>query len=472
MKVSRRTAVLALAAVVLALIAALHALSPPEVAVAGVRRGDLEDVLSAPGVVEALQATVAPRMIGRVEALLVDEGDHVEAGDLLARLESAEQRAALMEREAALRVANHQVARSTVALEQERAASRARIARAGAAEEAARARLQALRAGERRQEIESARQAVAAAEAEAELSASNAERIDELLTEGAVSRAEADAARARLAAARASLRTAREHLALIEEGARAEEIEAAEADLAAAEAGAAEAEAAAGGVAVLERTLEAARSGVEQARAAVAIAASQLAETQVVAPISGWIGRRYRDVGDLAAPQSPLFLISDSDNVWVTAEVDEEDLALVREGQAVEVDAEALPQPVAGQIVEIGPVAVPRGLQQTRAKIVRCRIVLKEEAEVLRPGMEVDVSARAMLAEDTLLAPSEAVMNADGESFALVVEGGVAGRRGVEVGRRTYREVEIRSGVREGDEVVVSGGSDLPDNSRVKVKRD
>ena len=48
--------------------------------------------------------------------------------------------------------------------------------------------------------------------------------------------------------------------------------------------------------------------------------------------------------------------------------------------------------------MEVGAVAVPRGLQQVRAKIVRCKIRLEDGLDVLRPGMEVDVTAQATLA--------------------------------------------------------------------------
>jgi RND family efflux transporter MFP subunit len=292
------------------------------------------------------------------------------------------------------------------------------------------------------------------------------------LKEGAVSRAEADAARVRLTAASAALRTAREKLALLEEGARAEEIEAAEAELAAAEAVVREAEAAADTVQVLQRSLEAARARLEQATAAVAAAASTLDETRVVAPISGWVGRRYSDVGDLAGPQAPLFLISDNDNLWVTAEVDEEDLALVHAGQAVEVTAEALGVPAEGEVVEVGAVAVPRGLQQVRAKIVRCKIWLTDGSDVLRPGMEVDVTGQATLAKGVLLAPSEAIQNRDGQDFVFVLDSNVVHHREVTVGRRTYREVEIASGLQEGDLVIVGGAADLEEGARVAAQRD
>jgi RND family efflux transporter MFP subunit len=292
------------------------------------------------------------------------------------------------------------------------------------------------------------------------------------LAEGAVARADADAALARLDASRAALRAAEEELALVEAGARAEQIAAAEGQWQAAKADSAAARAAAGQIAVLERSLQAARAAAEQAQAAVAGARSLLAETEITAPISGWVGRRYLDVGDVAAPGTPLFLITDNDRLWVTAEVDEEDLALVRRGQNVEVTAEALAEPLPGKVAEVGPVAVSRGLEQVRAKIIRCKVVLEHGRELLKPGMEVDVSARTTLARRVLLAPSDAVVESEGKAFVRLVTQDIIRRRQVTPGRSNYQETEITAGLSEGDLVVVAGGEDLDDGRRVTVRRE
>jgi RND family efflux transporter MFP subunit len=469
MKITRRLAVGMVAALGLIALVAYGVTRRPVVQVVPVRRGDLTASLSATGVVESLQAAVAPKFVGRVEEVLVEEGDRVEVGQTLARLAAAQELAALRERQASLEAAKAQAARAAAALAQERSASTARIARAQAALKAAQARLQELKSGSRPQEVERARQAVAAAEAEAALAAADYERIRELHEQGAISRAEADRARTQSTRAESALGEARQQLSLLEEGARAEQITAAESGVVAAEAELAAAKAAAGQVEVLERSLAAARAAVLQAEAAVAAAASVAAEAGLQAPISGRVARRYVDAGDLAGPQSPAFLITGAGKVWVTAEVDEEDLALVYEGQRVEVTAESLAEPVPGTVAQVGAAAFARGLQQVRAKIVRCRIRLDGENELLRPGMEVDVHGSRTLAQDALVIPLEAIVESSERRSVFVVAGGAAARQEITVGRRTYREVEVTSGLSEGDEVVVSGTGDLRDGQRVRA---
>ena len=467
----RRWLLLAAAAVVVTLIIWKKA-SPLAVEVASVSRGDLVDMLSATGVVEAAQTTVAPKVVGRIEAILVDEGEQVGRGQVLARLDATDLRAALAQTEAERASAGADVARLATALAQEKRASPARIARAQAVEAAARARLDEVRAGPRPQDIRSAREAVVVARAERDLAASDLARVRRLFDAGAVAEADLDAARARSEAAEARLRAAQERLDLLEEGARAEQIAAAQAEWEATQAALAEAQAAAGQVEVLAHSLEAAEARVSAAAAAVTAARSTLAEAEITAPISGHVGRRYLDVGDLTGPTSPVFLISDGRNLWVTAEVDEEDVHLVRQGQQVEVGAESLAKPLTGTISEVGAVAVPRGLQQVRAGIVRCKVLLAGGAGLLRAGMEVDVSAQTKLASQVLVIPAEAVIDSQDESFALVVSGGVIARRSIETGLRTFREVEVRSGLKEGEEVIVGADPELREGSRVRAARD
>lgn len=440
---------------------------PTPVTVATVERGDLVAELAATGVVDGYQAQVAPEVSGRVVAVLVEEGESVRVGQVLARLDSTQPRAALGQARAALAAAQADRQRATSALATERRASAARIATAQAQLATARARLRDLQAGARPQEITQARQAVAAAQAEADLAAQDQRRAESLYEQGAISRQQLDQARARLASAQATLRQAEANLSQVQAGARAGEIEAAAAVVRTAEAELAAARAAAGQVQVLEQTLAAAQAAVSQAAAALQAAADTLAKTVITSPVNGRVARRFADVGDLATPGNPLFAITDPRHQWVTAEVDEEDVAFVYQGQHVQISAEALPAPIGGTVREVGPAAVPRDITQVRARIVRTRVELDHPSDLLRPGMEVDVNGSRVLARDVLLAPLDALVQQGNRYSVWVVQRGRAYRRPVTVGHRSYEQAEVLTGLAAGDRVVVSGSEGLRPGRRV-----
>jgi RND family efflux transporter MFP subunit len=390
---------------------------PPAVQVARVERGDLSDQLAATGTVEAPQATVTPRVIGKVEAIYAHEGDTVQTGQLLTRLESAQQRAAVAAQQAQLAAAQREVARLGAALAQERAAAPARVAQAEAV--------------------------LKSAQAQASLASQNYERANRLFAGGAISRQELDRTRTALDAAQQDVRAAQAALSQARVGSQ---------------------------VSTLEQSLKAAQAAVAQAQAGLTAARSELAQTEVRAPISGRIGRRYLDVGDLAGPTSPVYLIVANRPLWVTAEIDEEDIALVRVGLPVQVEAEGLAAPVPGRIVDIGPVAVPRGLPQVRARVVRARVELERTPPELTPDMNVDITATVVLTRNALLVPLDAITTEDGRSSVWVVTDGRVRRRQIGVGRRTFRMAEVTKGLREGERVATSGLEPLREGRRVRVR--
>ena len=156
------------------------------------------------GNVDIREVDLAFRVSGRLQSMHFDEGDNVEAGQLLAELDALPYQEAL-------------------------AVARARVAQASA-------QVDKLRAGTRPQEIARVRAAVTQAQAAYSNAESEFQRISGLLETGASSVKARDAAQARRDAAAAGLDSAREALALAKEGFRSEDIAAAEADLAAARA--------------------------------------------------------------------------------------------------------------------------------------------------------------------------------------------------------------------------------------------
>ena len=464
--------ILALLVVAAAILALWLATRPPAVTVVAARQGDLVAALSATGVVETPTAQVAPTVVGRISALYVREGERVKAGQLLARLAVPELQAAVRQVQAELQAARAEAASLRSSLRQQQATSRASIEQAQAQVRASLSRLQELQAGSRPQQVRQAEEALASARADLDLAQAQFERAQALLAQGAISQADLDQARARLATANAQAARAEQELSLVRQGPRREEIAAARAQVQAAEAQARAIRAAAGEAQVLADRLRAAQARVQQAEAALAQAESRQAEAEVRSPITGRVGRRYLDVGDLAGPTAPILLAADNDRLWVVAEVDEEDVELLHPGQRVAVSAEALPRPLSGTVIEVGAAAVPRGPELVRARIVRSRIRLDQASALLRSGMDVDISSRAVLARNVILVPVAAVNVRRGRAYVWVVRQGRAEQREVEAGRRTYETMAITSGLRAGDLVVVTGQAGLRSGGRVAIRQE
>ena len=512
---------------------------PSRVTVAEVHSAPLEGEWSATGYVECRTAEVSAAEAGRLVAVTVREGDPVQAGQILARLSGLSEAAGVQASQEGVHAASAQADASRAALDEavrlqrnhvdhanaDLAAARARLqqmqatqgqnrsvveARVNAAQagrEAAQAQLQDLLAGARPEELAQAEAALTAAEATATRTRADLQRQEDLYRQSAISRQALDDAKEASARAEAARQQAAEALRLLHAGARPEQIAAARAQVRSAEAQVAVAEGDLAGLAVDARRVEEATAAVraaeasrdealsgavhletlrndaraDVARTAQSLAALQqaravLAERTLVAPFAGFIGRRFLDPGAVASPSQPILSVVEAGHAWVSAEVDEQDLAPVRPGGAVVLSAPGYPDRVfQGEVERLGTEAVPQTEVRTGTRIVRVRISLRPtpptERALLKPGMQVHVSGSAVLSPQALLVPNDAVQTDDQGSFVFVVAQNHVHRRAVRAGYATGSETEILAGLHSGEQVVVAGKEGLQEGALVTVER-
>lgn len=211
--------------------------------------------------------------------------------------------------------------------------------------------------------------------------------------------------------------------------------------------------------AISQSEYDRAKSAWESARAAVARARAELGFMRLQAPAEGRIIRRDGEVGQLIAANQPVFWLSCCAPLRISAEVDEEDIALVRPGQKVLIRADAFPGEVfEGRVQAITPKGDPI------ARSYRVRIEFSEKTPLLI-GMTAENNIVARETKDALLVPSTAVS----EGRVWVVENGRLARRKVGVGARGPEQTEIESGVAEGDLVVVRPDASLKEGAPARA---
>lgn len=443
---------------------------PPAVRTAEVFRGDLVLDLSSTGVVEGNVADISARIVGRIDEILVEEGDEVESGQVVAMLDSSELQADVDRAQAAVSSASAQAAAASQSLNAERSQANSQLAGAQAALSAARARLAEVEAGARPQEIAQAQAAVDQAASQARIAQADLERARQLYEQGAISRSQLDQAVTAADVAQANLQAARERLALVREGARSEQIDAARAEVRAAEAGVAQARSAFDLVRAREEEVRAAQAQARQAQSALEAAQARLALATIRSPITGTIVRRHVEQGETVAPQQPILTAARNEPIWVTAEVDQEDVAAVEVGQQVRITLDAYPGRYAeGTVTDVSPVAVPKEVGRVRARVVRARISVDESDIPLRPGIEVYIDGSRRVAEDVILVPNEAVLRLGDEDIVYVIEGQYVHRRTIVTGLSSFDYTIVEQGLNIGEEVAISNLDDLSDGMRVRV---
>jgi len=468
----KRPATIIIAILILAALVYLLVPRPAVIDAVEVVRGDLNAELSATGIVESDLADVAPKIVSPITRLLVQEGETVRQGQALALLDRSDLLPQVDEARAALSAAEKDLSRAKQAVRIQAKQSSASVARAEAAARASEAELADLEKGPRPQEIAQAKNAVDQARAEADRAKADLRRAHALHERGAIAAQELDAARTGADVAHAGLQAAQEQLDLLKQGARPDAIEAARAQVAAAKAGLAEALASADVIKIREQEAAIARSQVERAQAALRAAEAQLDYTIVRSPFDGVVARKHLEEGEVASPQSPVYTLANLERIWVTAEVDEEDLAAVALGQRVTMSTDAFPGKDAyGTVVRISPIAEPKAVGRVRAKIVRAKIEVKSTRFPLKPGMEVDLTGQVPVGRNLVLVPNDALLQVGDKYQVFVIRERRVRRRLVTVGLSNYEYTVVVRGLRPGDLVAASMLDRLKSGQRVRIRR-
>lgn len=286
------------------------------------------------GTIETTSVAVSFKVPGRLKERLVDEGQQVKAGQIIARLEDDE-------------------------LKDERAAR-------AADQQAAQAALADLKAGSRQEEVAASVATLARLKAEADRAAQDAIRAEALFKKEVIPRKELDAARAAKDATAAAVREGEERLKLVRVGPRPDAVKQAQARL-------------------------------EGTVAARSLADTRLSQAVLTAPISGTVMAKHAEAGELLAAGSPVITVARMDEVWVRAYLPETQLGKIRLGQRATVTSDTWKgRAYQGTVSFIASEAefTPRNVQTEaeRVKLVyRIKITIANPQQELKPGMPVDV---------------------------------------------------------------------------------
>lgn len=379
-----------------------------------------DTVLSVSGYVVAHHKTaVGAKVMGRVAWIGVEKGDKVLRGQVLVRLEADEFRA------------------------------QSNQARANLA--AAQARLDQLRTGSRPQEKLKDKAGVLQAEAAMKNAEAEYERTEKLYRAGVSSKAELDHATAQRDSARALFEAARQSSAMTDIGPRAEEIRAAEAQ-------------------------------VGQMKAALDYAETQLASTEIRAPVSGTVLQRIVERGEMVSPsafgesgaRTSVVDLADLNDLQIELDISQADFARLKMAQRAEIIPEAFPSlRYTGFIAEIAPEA-------NRAKAtVQVKVKVEKPDEQLRPEMNARVNfladtnsseGKSTPSTPKVLVPKAAVVRRDGSTFVFVIKGNKVEERAIRLGDEAGDFYYVLEGLSGGESTATAGADKLHDGDRVKIR--
>lgn len=362
------------------------------------RRWDSEpaDRIRLSGNIELTEVKISFKTAGRMVELRVKEGDPVQKGMLLARLDREQLLAQRAAQQAAIAAAQSQLEQLQTAIDFQKENLEGAVAAANADLQQAEARLRELVTGARPQEIQEARAAVEAARTASLKAASDWARAQTLFKNDDISAAQYDQFRAAHDSAAAVLRQAEQRLALIEEGPRKETIEAARAQAERARAALRLAETGRLELRRRQQELTARRADIDRLKAQLAVIESQLADTELYSPIDGVVLVKSAEPGETVAAGATVLTLGDIDHPWLRGYVNETHLGRLRLGSRVRATTDSYPGKVyEGRLSFIASEAefTPKQIQtpEERVKLVyRIKVDLPNPNRELKLNMPVD----------------------------------------------------------------------------------
>lgn len=388
---------------------------PPAVTVAHPHKGRMVETLKLPGtVVTKQQVQLVPKVAGRLTVLRVDEGSPVRVGQVLGEIEHTELDAQLLQ--------------------------------ARAAAQASKANLDQLVNGPLKTQIAQARASVGQLEAslaQLEVNAGQSERDlqrqQTLVNEGAatqqqleMSRTQLEAARQQIAAMRQQILGARANLQQLLEGNRPEQI-------------------------------DAARAQYQQSLASIKLYQAQLRNYQLISPLNGVVTDRALDPGSYVGPPAAILTLAESGRPEIEINLPERNLAQVHSGQDVEVNAPGMSQTLHAVIVRVAPIVNPT------TRLIKLTAVLTAPYP-LRSGMLLDCSIVLQAKAGALTVPAEAVIMSGNRASVYVAANNKVEERQVQLGLRTPAEIEIKSGLKPADQVIVNGVTYVRPGDKIQIQ--
>jgi HlyD family secretion protein len=425
------------------------------------KRTKLESKVTASGEIRPVKFyNLTAEVPGRVEEIYISEGDVVKKGQPLVRVDPTQSTFSVSASEAAVRVSQSDVANQQVAVQQainNVNQIRASLAAAEADQEKNRADLQW---------------------AENEFN-----RYKSLIESGVVTKSQFEQAKNRYDQARAILSAQQSRINQIKVQLRDAEL----------------------GVDRAKASLESSEARVRQGQANLNQETDRLKKTTRYSPIDGVVSSLPVKVGEYALASfssTPLLTVADMSQINAEIKVDETDIADVQVGQKVKVKVDALGQAeIDGEVIERGASAITRSgqsitstanTQEAKDFLVKVKLTPTPEiANKLKPGMSTTAVITTATVENVLTVPLQAIVprelpdgegekkeGSEGSNRKKEVEGvfifgsdGKAQFKPITTGIKGDQEIEVKSGLNEGEEIITGPYKTLrtlKDGDRVK----
>ncbi len=208
-----------------------------------------------------------------------------------------------------------------------------------------------------------------------------------------------------------------------------------------------------------------AEANLSQAKIAIELATIRLADTRIASPLTGTITRKEMNLGEMAAPGKPIFIVEHLDTLELKADLSSLWLGQVSLGLPARITVDGIDEAIMARIDAISP----RVDKQLRSAEITVR--LDNQARKLRPGLYARLELILAQHTNVLTVPRQSLLKRDDTTYVYRVRQGIAEKVPVKLGIRHGSAVEIIAGLNAEETIVTIGNNNLQGGERVIIQK-
>jgi RND family efflux transporter MFP subunit len=188
-----------------------------------------------------------------------------------------------------------------------------------------------------------------------------------------------------------------------------------------------------------------------------------LNNTIIKAPISGVISNKSVNIGQMAGSGTALATVNDISSVYATIQVPQDKISGVKIGQAASVVVDGIDTTYSGTVQTMDLSA------DTTSRVFNCKVKLDNSDKSLLPGVYAKVQLDSAVKTEVITVPVNALVGNEGDYYVFINNNGTAKKTKVTIGEADNNNVEVTSGVKDGDQIICSNTSTLQDGDAIDV---
>lgn len=210
-------------------------------------------------------------------------------------------------------------------------------------------------------------------------------------------------------------------------------------------------------------SIESAKANIALQNVTISNYQDSLKNTVIKAPISGVVSDKNVTIGQMTSPGTVLAKVNDISSVYATIQIPQEKISSVKIGQPANIAISGSDKVYSGAVKTIDVVADPT------ARVFNCKVQIDNSDKTLYPGTFAKVDLISEQKTQIISVPINALVGSEGDYSVFVNDNGIAKKQKVTIGETDENNVEITSGIENGNIIICSNTSTLQDGDEIDV---